>query len=357
MAISEVFSYSPIHSRTRALMSQLLAPEDWELLYTVKDFEGLVMLLRGSIYAPYLENFDTVNLTPRRAVYEIRKHLTDSYRNLISISKAPLKSVLSELLKIYEVDNLKAALRGILIGESWDRVRHTLFPLGEFGNLPCEAMMATGNLEEAIELLKGSAYYDPLSRGVIRYKQENNLFVLEVVLDLDYWRRLWKQCRSFTQSDWVQVRPLVGTMMDMNNLLWALRYRIYYHLSEEEIINYTLPFGYQIADEQIRWIAAGGDMGPVLGTLYPDYPMLNDFNNDPQRNLPFLEHWLARRSIDVCRKSFAGYPFHAGIPIAYLHLLAMEIEDLTVLIEAKSMELPLNRFKKFLLYDPSPLEM
>ncbi|MEE4195011.1 MAG: V-type ATPase subunit [Anaerolineae bacterium] len=357
MAIKQVFSYSSLHSRTRALMSGLLTTDTWELLYAANDFEALVMILRESVYRPYLEHFEVNSLTSRRAIYEIRKHLTNGYLGLMSISGDPLKSVLSLLLRLYEVDNLKAALRGILIGESWDRVRHTFFPLGDFGNLPCEAMLATGNLEEAIGLLKGTPYFDPLSRGLIRYRQENNLFVLEVVLDLDYWRRLWKECRSFSQSDWVQVRPLVGTLMDMNNLLWALRYRIYYHLSEEEIINYTLPFGYRVADEQIRRIAAGGDMGYVLGELYPEYPMRNSFNDDPQQNLPFLENWLMRRSIDVCRKSFAGYPFHAGIPIAYLHLLAMEIEDLTVLIEAKSMGFPFNRFKKFLLYNQATLDV
>lgn len=357
MSISQVFSYSSLHSRTRALRSELLPPEIWEQLYNVQDFEGLIMILRGTDYSSHLEGFETSNLTPRRAVYEIRKHLTEAYLSLMMTSPAPLKLVLSEMLKLYEVDNLKAVLRGILIGETWDRVRHTLFPLGDFGKLPCEAMMATGNLEDAVELLKGTAYYDPLSRGLIRYKQEDSLFVLEVVLDLDYWRRLWKLCRSFSQSDWVQVRPLVGTLMDMNNLLWALRYRIYYHLSEEEIINYTLPFGYRVADEQIRWIAAGGDMGSVLGNLFPNCPLINDFSNDPQQNLPFLENWLMKRSVDICRKSFAGYPFHAGTPIAYLHMLSIEIEDLTVLMEAKSMGLPINRFKKFLVYNQSPLEV
>lgn len=337
-------------------MSDLLTSDEWEYLYSVKDFEGLLMILRESVYGAYLAGFDTASLTPRRAVYEIRKTLVDRYLALIGISKPPLKEVLSELLKLYEVDNLKAAVRGILIGQSWDRVRHTLFPLGDFGKLPCEAMMTTGDVEEGIDLLKGTVYYDPLSRGLIRYNQEKNLFVLEVVLDLDYWRRLWKKCRSLSQDDWVQVRPLVGTLMDMNNLLWALRYRIYYHLSEEEIINYTLPFGYQVADEQIRRIAAGGDMGNVLGELYPDYPMQKEFNEDPQQNLPFLENWLMKRSIAVCKKSFAGYPFHAGIPIAYLHMLTMEIEDLTVLIEAKSMGFPFSRFKKFLLYDQSSFE-
>ncbi len=84
-----------------------------------------------------------------------------------------------------------------------------------------------------------------------------------------------------------------------------------------------------------------------MGQLYPELPDSNTILGDPKNGLPILENWLMKRSLDVCRQSFAGYPFHAGIPIAYLHMLAMEIEDLTVLVEAKSMQIPYNRFENF----------
>lgn len=356
MALTQVFTYSTLHSRIRAMRSFLLKEDEWQSLYQAQNFDAMTTVMRDGVYGPYLTPIELINLTPRRAVYEIKKHLTDAYLTIIAISPKPLRQVLSDLLKLYEVDNLKAVIRGILRGESWDRVRHTLFPLGDFGKIPCEAMMATGNLADAIDLLKGSVYYEPLSSGLMRYHQENNLFVLEVALDLDYWRRLWKSCQQLPENDWVHVRPLVGTLMDMNNLLWALRYLTYYHLAEEEIINYTLPFGYLVQDEQIRLIARGGDVSYVLEELFPAYPFVNDFRTDPQQNLPVLENWLMKRSTEVCRRNFAGNPFHAGIPIAFLHLLAMEIEDLTVLIEAKSMAIPYERFKKYLLFDQSSTE-
>ncbi len=124
--------------------------------------------------------------------------------------------MLSELLRLYEVDNLKATLRGFIIGESWDRVRHTLYPLGNFGSLPYETLMNAATLEEAIDQLKGTVYYSALSNALVRYNQEKNLFVLEVALDLDYWNRLWKNSQKLPASDQTHVRKLVGTLMDMN---------------------------------------------------------------------------------------------------------------------------------------------
>jgi len=46
----------------------------------------------------------------------------------------------------------------------------------------------------------------------------------------------------------------------VNNLMWVIRYKIYHQLSEEEVINYTLPFGYRVRDEDVRAIAAGADL-------------------------------------------------------------------------------------------------
>jgi vacuolar-type H+-ATPase subunit C/Vma6 len=47
-----------------------------------------------------------------------------------------------------------------------------------------------------------------------------------------------------------------------------------------------------------------------------------------------------------------GYPFHIGIPVAYLQLNEYEIRDLTVLIEAKDSRLPTEAFAPMLEIQP-----
>ena len=356
MTSSQITAYAALNARIRARQSRQLNFETWQMLYSAPDYVVLCDVLRNGFYGPYLQQVAVEELTPRRAVFELKKVITDAYQSIISLSPTELQLVLSEWLRVYEVDNLKATIRGIIIGETWDRVRHTLFPLGQFGKLSYETLMGSNNLMDVIEFLKGSIYYSTLSNALVRYTQEKNLFVLEVALDLDYWSRLWKDVQKLPPSDRTHARQLIGTLLDMNNLLWALRYRVYHQLSEEEIINYTLPFGYQVHDEHIRMIAAGGDISHILSDIYPDLSESNIVLKNPEKDLPMLEHWLMKQSIKECKQSFIGYPFHAGIPIAYLHLLAMEIQDLTVLIEAKSMGIQFNQYRKFLLFDQSSLD-
>ena len=102
-------------------------------------------------------------------------------------------------------------------------------------------------------------------------------------------------------------------------------------------------------DEDIRAIAAGADIAAVVERLYPDLPDVNALLNEPKAGLPQLELRLQRHVIRECMASFVGNPFQIGVPLAYLVLRDLEIQDLTVLIEAKSSHLPAEKFQPYLL--------
>jgi V/A-type H+-transporting ATPase subunit C len=215
-------------------------------------------------------------------------------------------------------------------------------------------MVEAGTIPAAIELLKGTPYYETLSHAMKRFSTEQNLFPLEVALDLNYWRELWKDMKDLPSEDRTQAMKIIGTLVDTTNLMWAIRYREYHHLSEEELINYTLPFGYHVRDEDIRAIAAGADIAQVVKRIYTDLGDVDALLQDPRKGLPLLELELKHKVMEQCISAFVGNPFHIGIPLAFLQLLEMEIQDITVLLEAKSAEGPQEDFRPFILMGQPP---
>jgi len=347
----DVRSYAVIHARVRALYARLLTIETWRELYEAQDLDALLGILAETVYGPYLD-IGEQELTPRRAVYQIKGHLADTYLKVIHFSPEPGCQVLIQLWRLFEVDNLKALLRGIESGASWRQVRLTLFPTGKETVLPAEEMFEAGGIPQAIELLRGTPYYATLSHALERYRAEQGLFPLEVVLDLDYYRELWRDVNELTGRDREYALQLVGGMVDMTNLLWAIRYRVYHHLSEEEIINYTLPFGHHLEDRDIRAIAAGASIAPIVSRLYPEIENVGVLLEEARAGLAELERQLQRHIMRECHKSFIGYPFHIGIPVAYVLLNEQEIHDLTVLIEAKASRVPAQIYSSLLLVQP-----
>src|SRR5215211_6000487 len=351
-----VTDYAAISARVRAKYADLLTAQEFVRLSETTDFISLFNALKSTAYEPYLEGLKDKEINPRRVIIQIKKKLADAYYSVIQMAPVQTRPLVKQLYRYYEIGNLKAVLRGLVTVSTWnkeatlwDRVRDVLFPLGSASVLPAQAMIESGSVATAVDLLRGTPYEEALSFAMKRYSAEQNLFPLEVALDLSYWRRLWSEAKKLTGQDREQATKIIGSLLDMNNLMWAIRYKVYHKLSEEEIINYTLPFGYRVQDSDIRAIAAGADVASVITRLYPGIPDVNALLEQPQTGLPKLEVLLKREIMKQCLAAFVGSPFHIGIPLAFLVLHDFEVQDLIVLIEAKSSEMPEEEYRPFLL--------
>jgi V/A-type H+-transporting ATPase subunit C len=353
---SGVSGYAAISTRVRAMYSDLLAPQEMTRLGDSPDLPALVSALKNTPYGKYLSGLKDNELTPRRVILQIRNRLADSYSSVVQQAPEQTRPLVKQLFRYFEVGNLKAVLRSIQTVSSWnsdvaawDRVREVLFPFGAFASIPAQAMVESGSVASAVDLLHGSPYEATMSFAMKRFSTEQNLFPLEVALDLDFWRRLWAEIKNLKGKDREMGGKLIGSLLDLNNLMWVIRYKIYHNLSEEELINYTLPFGYRVRDEDVRAIAAGADIASVVSRIYPNIPDVNALLDHPQSGLPKLEHLLKQQVMRQCVSAFIGYPFHIGLPLAYLLLSDFEIQDLVVLIEAKSSKLKDEEFRPLLL--------
>ena len=351
-----VAGYAAISTRVRAMYADLLKPQDMIRLSESADFLALVTALKNTPYGKYLAGFKDNELTPRRVVHALKKRLSDAFYSVVQQAPEQSRPLVKQLYRYFEVGNLKAVLRSIQTvsswnpeAQTWDRVREVLFPFGSFASIPAQAMVESGNVSSAVELLKGSPYEATMSFAMKRFSAEQNLFPLEVALDLDYWRALWSATKRLSGKDQEVGVKIIGSLLDMNNLMWVIRYKVYHKLSEEELINYTLPFGYRVKDSDVRAIASGADIATVVSRIYPGIADVNTLLEHPQSGLPKLEQQLKRQVIKTCLAAFLGDPFHIGIPLAYLLLFDFEVQDLIVLIEAKSSNMADEDFRPLLL--------
>ena len=362
MASGGVTGYAAISARVRAMYADLLTPQDMIRLNDSPDFPTFFSTLKTTAYGPYLDGLKDKEITPRRVISEVKRKLAASYYSVIQMAPENTRPLVKQLYRFYEVGNLKAVLRALVTVSTWrtdetalwDRVRDVLFPMGPASAIPAQAMVESGSVATAVDLLRGTPYEETMSFAMRRYSAEQNLFPLEVALDLAYWRRLWAEAKKLTGQDREQATKIIGSLLDMNNLMWAIRYKVYHKLSEEEIINYTLPFGYRVQDSDIRAIAAGADPASVINRLYPGIPDVNALLENPQTGLPKLEVLFKRQLVRQCLAAFVGNPFHIGIPLAFLVLSDIEVQDLIVLAEAKSSNMPDEDYRPFLLRAAQP---
>ena len=350
MTLSSVSAYANVHTRVRGMIGNLLSDETIARLSACPDLGTLIAKLDETSYASCLAASEETIKSSRRAAYEIRKKLTRDYKIIIEHAPSFARQLLVQLFRLYEVDNLKAVLRGIEVGEDWEKIRYTLFPVEDYPTLPFADMVQSGTVESAIALLHNTDYEVDLKPALTRYHDEESLFPVEVAIDLNYWQRLWDQIDTLPKQDQKITRKLIGMMVDKNNLTWAARYRVFHRFSESEIINYTLPFGYKVDDSVIRAIAADRDPYQLMAEIYPAIAKEGNLDSKNTSKWQLNETIFTRMIYSTCRNAFSDGSFSIGLPLAYLLVLEFEIQDLTLLFEAKSLEMPVDQYAPYLIH-------
>ena len=200
MAKGGVSAYAAINAQVRAMYSDLLSPQDLGHLSDAPDVLNLVGQLKHTAYGRYLDDLKDKDFIPRRIILQIKGRLADAYHTVIHMAPEHTRPFLTQFYRYFEVENLKAVLRGIVTDPTWDHVRDVLFPIGSMTTLPLQAMVETGNIVAAVDLLDHTRYADTLSFAMKRYASEQNLFPVEVALRSELLAAIVEGSKTATSS-------------------------------------------------------------------------------------------------------------------------------------------------------------
>jgi V/A-type H+-transporting ATPase subunit C len=337
----DALQYAAANARLRGLKAQLLSRADWQELLRTKDLAGAIDVLRETAYADVVTGFD-----PRsQAIEDLERLLTargaEDCRRAMTFLQGPARALLVVWWQHYELDNLKALFRGLDQNMDIARIQRFLIPLGSYSTLPWDALLHERTVVGLIDLLKDTHYINPLRNALPMYQRDHTLFGLEVALDVRYYRDLAAGVMDLHGADRDGARRIIGSRIDMLNVMWAYRFREYYKLSPEEIVNYTLWHTFKTDTNLVRDIAMGADPHDVLARVFGeqsfDLSVVGDYFQDEARGLMRLEMALERYWWHMARRELSGYPFQLGGILGYLVLAEFEIRDLVTLLETKGM--------------------
>ncbi|MCL5263922.1 MAG: V-type ATPase subunit [Chloroflexi bacterium] len=327
--------YAKPHARVRAMISELVTPGQKRGLVVSPGLEDALRQLYSTTYGTELAGVPTdgIRLLPVEKAFE--RNLVNAYDRVIRSLDGPPRVLVVEMLRRCEVDNLKAILGGVVTGVGAEEVGPNLLPLGRLSRLRLDDLLAARSVTDVIDSL-GNLHYARVLRGALdRYEHEQSLFPLEVALDLYYYRHLWSVVEALPSSDRAIATRMMGMRYDVINVDWMLRYKAIYHLSAEEIFNYTLPYGYKIDDEVIHRAGSAPDLSSLIAELPDPYRQLLQPLTKESGNIWQLEVGLNRYLWHGAKATLAGYPFQIGVILAFLFLKEAEIHDLKAILEGK----------------------
>jgi len=337
----EAVRYAASQARVRGLYSRLLDDATWGSLVRSESLQAALSLLRSTHYADAIaaeEQTGALNL--ERLERRLQSRAAENNFRALRLTRGAVRQVIFVWWQHYELENLKAVFRGVDLGLSPEQIEHLLVPLGAHASLPWDALIHESSVSGLVDRLQGTHFINPLRNAYPAYERRRSLFPFEIALDIRYYRDLAAAITDLGGEDRADARRVFGTWLDILNILWAYRHREYYHLSAEEIVNYTLWHTGRTDTSLIREIALGADpryvVDRVFGPGRVDVSELAKFG-DRAKQLPALETALYRHWRGLARRQMGGYPFTLGAIIGYLVIEEIEVRDVVMLLEAKRM--------------------
>lgn len=165
------------------------------------------------------------NLLSRELEKEAQKEFLNQYVKLIKNYSQP-SQILTTLLQFYEYDNLKtlaSALNGGL------KELPQIADISPFSQLNYSAWP---NFQEITQKSSFEWYKAPVEFSVQR---EN-----DYKLDEQYIRELWSATKKTNLTCRKALENLIGEKISMDNVIWALRLKIYYKMPDFEILNHLV---------------------------------------------------------------------------------------------------------------------
>jgi V/A-type H+-transporting ATPase subunit C len=336
--MSGLSTYAYLNARLRAKLGKLLSSEQYEELMRAADLEQACGVLRRTEYADIFKDVVSRHDLPRTESALV-DHLISSHRDVAAHSKKDVRRFIEQLMRKYEVENLKVIFRVWAANEE----KEFIYRKRICHEIPVDAILEAATVEEIIVLLEDTPYRKPLTEAREKYKERGSLFYLEVTLDRELHEATWKAIAGLSPSDRKIASRLVGIELDILNINWLLRFKRYYNLGLAEVTSLMLPKALQINEQFVREVYPGADpaslMSRLLTGVYKTVPEQVRAKDETQA-MHLLEALLRQVFVEQVRNALSGFPFTIGVAIAYLRLKKMEVSNIVTILNAKALGVP-----------------
>jgi V/A-type H+-transporting ATPase subunit C len=240
-----------LHSRVSVLKERLLPEESLDSLVKSTPEQTKEVLARTEL--AYLTDEDLADMS--RLEQRLILALLADFMILVRPLVGPGRDLLLHWGRRLELSNLKAIIRGKMLGHPTADIRSELLDIGPLTSLPLDDLLRTEDVAEMLRLLEKTPYGDIATQARHVFTEERQLFSLEAAIDRRYYSGLAKRASVGGSSEQRSLQPLLGALMDQVNLVWLLRYRFAYHFPPAEAYYLLVPYGRHLGSQRLRELA------------------------------------------------------------------------------------------------------
>lgn len=339
--------YSAVAAKLKAMYSRFLKDSDYEELLTkksVNDVCGYLKSIDG--YNDALGNVNERDVHRGQMEILLEQDIIDEYIRLYNFVDHKKRLLLEYWFMRREVEFLKREMRYIYTHEerSGDEINQDRFEafFETHTKINRDIMNNARSLSDCIEACKDTPYAEPLQRAD---NLNADFFSMGMILDAYYYIALWRAIgRNLDDEQAKLLKKLIGTEIDMLNLMWIYRGKKYFNLPSEIIFTYLLPIRYRLTEEAVkrlvneesveRFTASVNEL-TSYGELFEDC----ESGRFPEENYRYIYNKLSK-------SIFVNHSESMAAIFAYLNLKEVEFNNITAITEGIRYSLNTDSIRK-----------
>jgi vacuolar-type H+-ATPase subunit C/Vma6 len=379
--------YAYVCSKIRGMKDSILTANDFYKLSS-QSLEEIYAFLRTTVYNEEVSIVPIERFDARAFEEASANNFIKTFDNILKSSPKDITPLLMNMLKRFEVENIKALLRAKMINLDVNEAIRYLMPLKSLETISYrDIFLKAGKIEDLVKLLLNTEYGPLLNLALPDYHKEGTLLPFDSLLDRYLYTALWMDASNLRGEDKRIAEEIFRTEIDMLNIKTISRCKVL-GISSETIPRYIIPIFYKQFHEEASWKGAASSVIKVIpllgfeiqsvtssisretlekGINAPDVKQsLQAFRNiEPYRegveyalsaygasgSLSPVEMALdkvaLRTNLNILKRR--PFPFDIGVILSFLSLKWIEVRNLRAIVKGRETHIPPEKIEKLLI--------
>ncbi|MDD5448179.1 MAG: V-type ATPase subunit [Actinomycetota bacterium] len=340
MARVDIPDYTYVNARVRAMRAHLLTRDFFMRLVEAEDFNAIHSLLDQSIYRREINEALVLNPEKPRYDYALSKNLYAALMKIYNSVGGKPRRLVEILYSRYDVDNIKAVIRGKKGDATPSEIMEIVVPVGNLRKETLGEMARAREILDVINVMRahGAKYATPLESHYERFVRQNrDVSVLELALDKFHFQDAISRLEG-KDPNVALTRQILRSEIDIRNISTLVRIRGF-KLEDNEVLNLVIPGG-TLEPKDFLYLQRLGDLSEIVSE-YPDprfKEVLEKALGEYQEKdiVAFdqeLYHELIREGVGMSNVDVLGI----GVIIGYMWAKQCEIMNLRIILKGKEL--------------------
>ena len=338
-------AFYAVNTKIVTKKGRILNSRDWEKFIECNSIEQLADKFKDNIEIGKAFEGVTVSDSFRVNLETVISRLRKiEIENMLHYFSGNYKDFLKSFLLEEEIHDLSLIIRMLSREESLEGIDDRFIHSELYTSLNFDELLAVKSVEQLINKLKGTIYYDGL-KNFTRDDALSREFHVEMKLYVALYKSMYEAAEKLGKEDKRAARDLIGLRIDLLNVQWIYTALKYYKISPEEMFIYSLEGGSHFGYKELKNLCYSKSMDEFIKLIggYLKYDIFNDLN-DAEIDInsvidSYMYNYLKNK-----------HYHNIGTAISFIYLIDIVINDLTSIIEGIQYDVPREELKGYLSY-------